>query len=176
MNTFLKKRNLTKNFNFYIVRVVQACMHKGKISFELIFQSDIGNSDDSDFETNCSFTSSEDEDESHIENLVNIVEELCGSEMNEPVQLKKEVTTRSQPEEESGDSDINEQVDAVVKGIEQGNFIKLCLSFWISQTSVAILRIQEQVFSGCPCCLMLKGPNLEVVTERIAHQHGKIKK
>ena len=46
--------------------------------------------------------------------------------MNEPVQLKKEVTTRSQPEEESGDSDINEQVDAVVKGIEQGNFIKLC--------------------------------------------------
>ena len=56
---------------------------------------------------------------------------------------KKEVTARSQPEEESGDSDINEQVNAVVKGIEQGNFITLCLSFWISQTSVAILRIQE---------------------------------
>ena len=64
-------------------------MHKGKISFELIFCSDIGNSDDSNFEPNCSFTSSEDEDESHIENLVNIVEELCSSEMNEPVQLKK---------------------------------------------------------------------------------------
>ena len=63
--------------------------------------------------------------------------------MNEPVQLKKDVTTRSQPEEESSDSDVNEQVDAVVKGIEQGNFINLFLSFWISQTSVAILRIQE---------------------------------
>ena len=63
--------------------------------------------------------------------------------MNEPVQLKEDVTTRSQPEEESGDSDVNEQVDAVVKGIEQGNFINLFLSFWISQTSVAILRIQE---------------------------------
>ena len=63
--------------------------------------------------------------------------------MNEPVQLKEDVTTRSQPEEESGDSDVNEQVDAVVKGIEQGNFINLFLSIWISQTSVAILRIQE---------------------------------
>ena len=52
--------------------------------------------------------------------------------MSEPMQMKKKVTTRSQPEEESGDSDINEQVDAVMKGIERGNFTNVSLAIPIT--------------------------------------------